>query len=348
MTTLKKHVGRLRITDRRCVVVMMQIPGKEDHALVVDTDALPDRFHDALFSVVDSQEGQSVGQLHTLLARRIVPDLNMDMMNALHAGGYFRAVPVDEVIMYPAPHQTLPLRQLIELMGNTVPTTPEQHAELQNRHLENQKVQAANEQIDVAKNLLIQAADLEAAAAAKRAEAFRVAPSLRPDAPAPVEAPAAPVEASVAPEAPAPFNAAEQTATQTAPTGDEVIAERITNALERSVFTVEVDDTDLPPDVAQALQAAMEQANVGPIFLPEDEEPAHAVDTSEDSIQQFLDRAAYREDKANKVFQESLQPKRPVGRPRKDGTPTGSPRAKPSAKKASNAKGSKGAKKAAK
>jgi hypothetical protein len=59
----------------------------------------------------------------------------------------------------------------------------------------------------------------------------------------------------------------------------------------------------------------------------EDDDAAHAVDAGDDAIQAFLDRAAYREDRANKIATEAAEPKRPVGRPRKDGSPAGSPRA---------------------
>ena len=104
MSTFKKHVGRIRNTDRRCVVVYMQIPGNEENALVVDTDALPDRFHDALMDIIDSNEGQQTPHLHTLLQRRILPDLGLDMMNALHTYGQLRAVNIDNIVMYPAPN----------------------------------------------------------------------------------------------------------------------------------------------------------------------------------------------------------------------------------------------------
>ena len=48
---MKKHIGRIANTDQRVVVVFMQIPGKDDHALVVSTDNLPERFHQATILV---------------------------------------------------------------------------------------------------------------------------------------------------------------------------------------------------------------------------------------------------------------------------------------------------------
>jgi hypothetical protein len=61
------------------------------------------------------------------------------------------------------------------------------------------------------------------------------------------------------------------------------------------------------------------------------------VDTSDEAIQEFLDRVALREDMADREAWLASQPKNPVGRPRKDGLPAGSvgkePPAPPAPKK---------------
>ena len=72
--------------------------------------------------------------------------------------------------------------------------------------------------------------------------------------------------------------------------------------------------------MAAALAAA--QAAFVPQAFEEVEE-GNQVDTSDEAVQAFLDRAAFREDQADKELQESLRPKAPVGRPRKDGLPAG-------------------------
>ena len=71
---MKKHIGKIKSTDKRCVVINSMIPGKEDHALVVDSDALPDKFHDALMTLLESTEGQSAKVLGDLLSRRRYQD----------------------------------------------------------------------------------------------------------------------------------------------------------------------------------------------------------------------------------------------------------------------------------
>lgn len=319
MSTFKKHVGRLKNTDRRCVVVYMQIPGNEENALIVDTDALPDRFHDALMDVIDSKEGQEIPHLHTLLARRVLPDIGLDMMNALHTYGLLRAVPIDNVVMYPAPNAPCPLRTIVDYMnGEDAPKVEE--TKLDNRILENQKADSAQAQLDIANNILQQAQDLEDAAAAKREQAYRLVPSLRPTADEQVTASPEVTEASeTAIEAPvAPVEAQHDTV-------DAI--QHVAEPVEPFIVPEVVSDPDLPDDVKAALEAAVADLNKVEVLQAEDtheEVEGNQVDASDEAIQAFLDRAAHREDAANKELQESLKPKNPVGRPRKDGAPAGS------------------------
>lgn len=313
MSNFKKHVGRIKNTDRRCVVVYNQIPGNEENALVVDTDALPDRFHDALIQVIDSVEGQQTQDMSSLLARRVMPDLGLSILNALHSYGFLRPVPIDNIVMYPAPNAPCPLRTIVDVMNGTQTKEVKDEPHLENRILENQKSQADESQHSVAVNILRQAEDLEAEAARKREQAYRMYPALRPHDHAPVETP---------------VNVNEVVETVST-TPDTVVHE---GPVEEP-FAPSVDfvmDPDLPADVLAALKASMEQ---GFIEDPVESETANQVDTSDEAIQEFLDRVALREDKADKEKWEAMQPKNPVGRPRKDGLPVGSKPPKPAPKK---------------
>ena len=329
MSTFKKHVGRIRNTDRRCVVVYMQIPGNEENALIVDTDALPERFHDTLMTVVDSTEGQQTPHLHTLLSRRVMPDLGLDIMNALHTYGLLRVVDIDNVVMYPAPNAPCPLRTIVDFMnGEDAPK--EETTELENRVLENQKSDSAQAQIDIAENILRQAQDLEDEAARKREQAYRLVPSLRPRVAPTVIAsgegnPFA--EATAAPQVTASPEVTEASVTVTEDTLESPVS--VTEgqeAMEATQVVPEFLDPTLPAEVQAALAAA--QAEFNPEAYVDEYADAdiegNQVDTSEDAIQEFLDRAALRADKADKEKWEAMQPKNPVGRPRKDGAPAGS------------------------
>jgi len=358
MSNFKKHVGRIRNTDRRCVVVYMQIPGNDDSALIVDTDALPDRFHDALMDVIDSTEGQQETHLHKLLARRVMPDMGTDMMNAFHSQGLLRPMDIDNVVMFPAPNAPCPLRTIVDYINGN----PEEKAEmgqLENRILENQKADASQSQIDIAQNMLQQAQDLENSANAKREQAYRIVPHLRPqvtDSQEVTEAsesadgesdeyldehraanegmviPSDPEEASVA-VADAPVDESAP-----APEYDFVVNDSPEAASEPlvpgPVYTLNPGDVveDLHDNFRtsdEPLPTQTELNGVDKEVFEDDDDGAeyddkgNRVDTSDEAVQAFLDRVAHRADLADKELQESLKPKQPVGRPRNDGKPAG-------------------------
>lgn len=210
MTTLKRHLGRIKNTDRRCLVVYMQLPGDPKHALIVDTDALHPRIHDELMEVVESLEGQSEVTLGNLLGRRVLAATGVDMLSSLHSYGLLQRVPVSNVTMYPAPNYPMALEEVIKLSTNNLapqnsplaaPVLKEEVAPLApqpepgapveallpevdhsrfNRVVENQNIDRQEEQYDMAKGLLIEAQMLADDAARKREQAYRIAPSLRP------------------------------------------------------------------------------------------------------------------------------------------------------------------------
>ncbi len=116
-------------TDQRLIVIFMQIPDREDHALIVASDSLPPRFEQALMQVVQSPEGQNAQDLGTVLARRLMPDTNASLLTTLHTAGLLQPVPVDNIVMFPLPNQAYPLRKILESMGRLItPPAPPQFA----------------------------------------------------------------------------------------------------------------------------------------------------------------------------------------------------------------------------
>ena len=176
-----RHIGKMASTDRRLVVVYMQIPGREDHALVVDSDALHPKYHDELMQLVKG-EGQKFPVLADLLGRRILSYTNQDMLTSLHQAGKLDAVPVKNVIMLPQPNQAIPLVKLIELMNaanGKAPVAPVAEENLENRVIENQNIDRNNAQYQIAANILEEAKMLEAEAKRKRETAYNTYPPLR-------------------------------------------------------------------------------------------------------------------------------------------------------------------------
>ena len=71
MSKIVKHIGRSAGTGQRLSVVFLRLPDDTDNALVVYSDALPDRYHDEFMAAVESPEGQSSRELYEVLSRKV-------------------------------------------------------------------------------------------------------------------------------------------------------------------------------------------------------------------------------------------------------------------------------------
>ncbi|RYF14862.1 MAG: hypothetical protein EOO77_13860 [Oxalobacteraceae bacterium] len=183
----------------------MQIPDRQDHALVVSTDNLNARFEQALMSVVESAEGQADPVLANVLNRRLLPDTGQNFLQALHDAQLLRAVHIDQVVMLPMPHMQFPLRTVIEMMGGAAPAISADHAvqdpEKYNPHVQNANAMNSEQRLGVARNLIVEAEMLETDARAKRERAYYLDPAARPG---PARSSHAPAERTVLAESKAP------------------------------------------------------------------------------------------------------------------------------------------------
>lgn len=197
MAEMIRHTGVLTNTGKNVVVAFMSLPEDPDYALVIDTDALPDSFNEALRKIVESVDGQNAQNLAEVLARRISPDgSNLTMLQKLHQAGRLTKVPVDIVNMTPRKGLNWPLRQILEAMKQQQPETPTDLNDLDpetraqvisemgkfNVHATNMEGTTAEGQKAEAANLLRMAQLLEADATAKREQAYKIDPSLKPKA----------------------------------------------------------------------------------------------------------------------------------------------------------------------
>ncbi len=181
---MKKHIAKTN-TDQRCVVMFMQIPGREDHALICPIDHLTPRLEQAVMEILESPEGQASPVLANVMGRRLLGDTGESVMQALFPK-YLQAVPIDNVIMMPFPNRPFPLRQIIESMGGMMPTNTQTvvsedsaHTKF-NPHANIPKNEIASGQHGTATGLLAEADLLEQEARVKRARAYALAPDLRP------------------------------------------------------------------------------------------------------------------------------------------------------------------------
>ena len=189
-----RHTGILNNTGKNVVVAFMSLPDEPDAALVIDTDALPDSFNEALRKIVESVDGQNAENLADILARRMSPDgSNVTLLQKFHQSGRLQKVPVDLVTMTPRRGLNWPLREILDAMKQQDDNTPADLSDLDpetraqvisemgkfNVHASNMEGTTASGQKAEALSLLEMAKLLEADANAKRQQAYKLDPSLR-------------------------------------------------------------------------------------------------------------------------------------------------------------------------
>lgn len=187
MAEMTKHVGLYG--DKPCVVVFRELPEEDDQALIVISDSLEGQFHDDIMSVVDSPEGQESNNVSEVFFRRRLTD-GENMLEALHSRGKLTKVPTNMVKLTPAPNQSVDLTEVnAELKkietGSNPPLVTEAPAEnLSQGEVPTEEVASDNQ---IAQNLLSQASLLREDAKvllgdadSKEAEAYNLAPELKP------------------------------------------------------------------------------------------------------------------------------------------------------------------------
>jgi len=187
MAEMTKHVGLYG--DKPCVVVFRELPEEDDQALIVISDSLEGQFHDDIMSVVDSPEGQESNNVSEVFFRRRLTD-GENMLEALHSRGKLTKVPTNMVKLTPAPNQSVDLTEVnAELKkietGSNPPLVTEAPAEnLSQGDVPTEEVASENQ---IAQNLLSQASLLREDAKvllgdadSKEAEAYNLAPELKP------------------------------------------------------------------------------------------------------------------------------------------------------------------------
>lgn len=192
---MTKHVGVLNNTGKNVVVVFMRLPNDPNHALVVDTDALPDQYNESLRKIVESVEGQQAKDLADVIGRRMSPDgSNLTLLEKFHNAGRLEKVPVNLVTMTPRKGIRWPLTDILKAIdenADSAPTNfddldPETRAALAsevkkfNVHASNLDNEQNVNRKDEAVSLIRQAELLEADAVAMRLKAYKMDPNLKP------------------------------------------------------------------------------------------------------------------------------------------------------------------------
>ena len=112
-----KHVGKMKNNGARVAVVFRTIPGDPYSALVVGTNGLADSYHDALMSLIETEQTQQANELADVLAVRRFPD-GSNMLEWLHTRGHLKKVPTNGVLMTPTTKDIIPLDELNLLIAD--------------------------------------------------------------------------------------------------------------------------------------------------------------------------------------------------------------------------------------
>lgn len=111
-----KHVGRVKSTGRKCLVVFRTLPNDAFNCLVIQTELLSDSYHNALMTLVETNAAQTAFEFSEVLARSTFPDGNT-MLPALHLKGMLTKFPTDQIEMLPNNNAVIPLAELNQLIA---------------------------------------------------------------------------------------------------------------------------------------------------------------------------------------------------------------------------------------
>ncbi len=181
---LKQHAGQLVNTGVRIAVVFRKLPTDDNFCLIVETERLPDSYHDYLIQCLNSREAVETNDFYEVLNRRTFPD-GLNCLTALHQRGFLRKEAVSNVNMLPLPGQSVPLA----LINATIDKKVDEYMRKQKDVPVEQNTVAdtiaaaramGTDSTAVARGLILQAEVMEADAAQKREEAYLLAPELKP------------------------------------------------------------------------------------------------------------------------------------------------------------------------
>jgi hypothetical protein len=203
-----KHVGRVKNTGRRCVVVFRQMYDEKGHVidehncLVFESETLPDAEHQDLMRIIEGELAQSTGDLYNVLVRARLGN-GVQALTWLVKSERLRKFPTDNIELTPDSRTTLSLETLnkivkmqkagasqaeVENLLRNDTDMPPRQAESITANLTEASVPVdtqtdVNDVLDdstLAANFLAQAKLFETQAKDLRAQAVELDPSLKP------------------------------------------------------------------------------------------------------------------------------------------------------------------------
>jgi len=116
-----KHVGRVKNTGRRCIVIFREIYNDKGHVvddqncLVVETDSLPDAEHQDILRIVESEPAQATGDVYNIFARQRLTN-GTSALKWLADTNRLRKVPTNKIELTPDSRTVLSLDKLNKIV----------------------------------------------------------------------------------------------------------------------------------------------------------------------------------------------------------------------------------------
>jgi hypothetical protein len=118
-----KHIGKQG--DRKVAVVFRTIPQEDHMCLVIYPETLPVVWHDTIMRVLESPEGQASNELADVLHRNLLPD-GRNILETLHAERMLKRVRTDTVTVTPTPQSSVRLDELNTMLKQMADPTQAQ------------------------------------------------------------------------------------------------------------------------------------------------------------------------------------------------------------------------------
>ena len=114
MAQFLRHIGK--VGDRKVAVIFREIPNEPHMALIIYTELLGSNIHDPLMAAIESQLGQSSKDLADALNRSYTKDGKI-ILQVMHREGMMKKMQTNQVVMTPAPGQTIRLNELNDILN---------------------------------------------------------------------------------------------------------------------------------------------------------------------------------------------------------------------------------------
>ena len=109
-----KHVGKHN--NRKIVIVYRQVPGEDHMSLITYSDVLPRMVHDELMKCVEGVVAQNTKDVADVFFRTLMAN-GEGILQSLHANGWLKKVPCNQVIVTPTASASIRLDELNKMLN---------------------------------------------------------------------------------------------------------------------------------------------------------------------------------------------------------------------------------------